>query len=165
MCQILQRRLSLKHDQADSAFRTEINMDDVSRRERGKMQEQGDASPARPVDERRLAAWIGKSILVKGDVISTGDLIIDGQVQGTIELGDHSLTIGAGAAVVADLVAKTITISGTVTGNVTGHARVELRVTGSVDGDITAPRFVMEDGAVLRGKVDTSGRTNAADTR
>ncbi len=113
-------------------------------------------------DERRLAAWIGKSILVRGDVVSAGDLIIDGQVQGTIELGDHSLTIGVGAAVVADLVARTITISGAVTGNVIGHARVELRVTGSVDGDITTPRFVMEDGAILRGKLDTSGKMTAA---
>jgi cytoskeletal protein CcmA (bactofilin family) len=130
----------LKHDQAHNTFRTEINMD----------------------DERRLAAWIGKSILVRGDVVSAGDLIIDGQVQGTIELGDHSLTIGVGAAVVADLVARTITISGAVTGNVIGHARVELRVTGSVDGDITTPRFVMEDGAILRGKLDTSGKMTAA---
>ena len=121
------------------------------------MQERSEISPAKPVDERRLAAWIGKSILVKGDVVSTGDLIIDGQVQGTIELGDHNLTIGSGAAVVADLVAGSITISGAVTGNVTGHARVELRVTGSVSGDIRAPRFVMEDGAVLLGKVDTGG--------
>ena len=48
-------------------------------------------------DERRKAAWIGGSILVKGDVVSTEDLVIDGQVQGTIELGDHSLTIGSGA--------------------------------------------------------------------
>ena len=58
------------------------------------------------------AAWIGGSILVKGDVVSSEDLVIDGKVEGTIELGDHNLTIGAGAAVVADLVAKNITISG-----------------------------------------------------
>ncbi len=109
-------------------------------------------------DERRLASWIGKSILIKGDVVSSGDLIIDGQVQGTIELGDHSLTIGPGAGVVADLVAKTVTISGKVKGNVTGLARVELRSTGSVEGDVTAPAFVMDDGAAISGKVDTGSR-------
>jgi cytoskeletal protein CcmA (bactofilin family) len=106
-------------------------------------------------DERRKAAWIGGSILVKGDVVSTEDLIIDGQVQGTIELGDHSLTIGQSATVVADLVAKTVTISGKVQGNVMGAARVELKATGRVEGDVTAPQFVMEDGAALSGKVDT----------
>jgi cytoskeletal protein CcmA (bactofilin family) len=106
-------------------------------------------------EERRKAAWIGGSILVKGDVVSTEDLMIDGQVQGTIELGDHSLTIGQGASVVADLVAKTVTISGKVQGNVIGAAKVELKATAKVDGDITAPKFVMEDGAALSGKVDT----------
>ena len=106
-------------------------------------------------EERRKAAWIGGSILVKGDVVSTEDLIIDGKVEGTIELGDHSLTIGPGASVVADLVAKSVTISGTVKGDVVGAARVELKSSAKVEGDITAPKFSMEDGAALSGKVDT----------
>lgn len=121
----------------------------------------GTATPAGTIEERRLAAWIGRQILVKGDVISSGDLVIDGQVQGTIEVGDHNLTIGEGAAVVAHLVAKSVTISGTVTGNVTGKATVILRATGSVEGDITAPRFVMEDGAILHGRVDAAGKRAA----
>ena len=107
------------------------------------------------MDERRRAAWIGGSILVKGDVVSTEDLIIDGQVQGTIELGDHSLTIGSGASVVADLVAKDITISGHVKGDVVGSGTVELKSSAKVEGDISAPKFVMEEGASLSGKVDT----------
>ena len=107
------------------------------------------------MEERRKSAWIGGSILVKGDVVSTEDLVIDGQVQGTIELGDHSLTIGPGAAIVADLVARTITISGKVQGNVMGSSKVELKATAKVEGDISAPKFVMDDGAHLSGKVDT----------
>lgn len=107
------------------------------------------------MDERRRAAWIGGSILVKGDVVSTEDLVIDGKVEGTIELGNHSLTIGAGASVVADLVAKDITISGTVKGDVVGSAKVELKASAKVEGDINAPKFVMEEGATLSGKVDT----------
>jgi len=106
-------------------------------------------------DERRKAAWIGGSILVKGDVVSTEDLIIDGQVEGTIELGDNSLTIGAGAAVVADLVAKNITISGQVKGDVVGSGTVELKSSAKVEGNINAPKFLMEEGASLSGKVDT----------
>ena len=109
-------------------------------------------------EERRIAAWIGKAILVKGDVISTEDLVIDGKVEGRIELGDHNLTILQGAAVVAHLVAKSVTISGNVTGNVTGHATVVLRSTGIVEGNITAPKFVMEDETVLLGKVDAAGK-------
>ena len=106
-------------------------------------------------DERRRAAWIGGSILVKGDVVSSEDLVIDGKVEGTIELGDHNLTIATGAAVVADLVAKNITISGELKGDVVGSGTVELKSTARVEGDINAPKFVMEDGAALRGKVDT----------
>lgn len=106
-------------------------------------------------DERRKAAWISGAIVVKGDVVSNEDLVIDGQIHGSIELGDHSLTIGQGATVVADLAAKTVTISGTLKGNVTGSGRVELRSTAKVEGDISSPTLVMEDGANLSGKVDT----------
>jgi cytoskeletal protein CcmA (bactofilin family) len=107
------------------------------------------------MEERRRASWIGESILVKGDVVSTGDLVIDGKVEGTIALGDHSLTIGERAAVTADLKAKAVIISGKVKGNVVSAGKVELKKTANVEGDITAPKFAMEDGAVLSGKIDT----------
>jgi cytoskeletal protein CcmA (bactofilin family) len=110
--------------------------------------------------ERRVAAWVGKALRVEGRIISSEDLTIDGAVEGSIELGDHSLTIGAGAAVTADLVAKTITISGSVRGTVLATEMVELRATGSVDGDITTPKFVMADGATARGKIDAGTRTS-----
>jgi cytoskeletal protein CcmA (bactofilin family) len=110
------------------------------------------------MEERRRANWIGGSILVKGDVVSSGDLVIDGQVQGTIEVGDHSLTIGSDASVVADLIAKEVMISGKVTGNVVGATKVELTATAEVEGDVTAPEFVMAAGATLRGKVDMGSR-------
>ena len=103
--------------------------------------------------ERRLVAWIGKAVRVEGKVISEEDLTIDGDVEGSIELGDHSLTIGQAATIRADLVAKTVTISGKVNGNVRAVDKVELRATGSVDGNITAPRFVMAEGATVMGKV------------
>ena len=106
-------------------------------------------------DERRRAAWIGGSVLVKGNVVSTEDLVIDGKVEGTIEIGDHNLTIGSGAEVVADLIAKNITISGQVRGDLVGSGTVELKSSAKVEGDINAPKFVMEEGATLIGKVDT----------
>ena len=103
--------------------------------------------------ERRVVAWIGKAVRVEGKVISEEDLTIDGDVEGSIELGGHSLTIGEEARIRADLVAKTVTISGKVNGNVRAVDKVDLRATGSVDGNITAPRFVMADGATVMGKV------------
>jgi len=112
--------------------------------------------------ERRMSAWVGKALLVQGKIISTENLTIDGRVEGTIELGDHSLTIGAGASVEADLVAQTIVISGAVAGNVKATVKVDLQATASVTGDIVSPLVVMADGAVVVGKVDATGRKRAA---
>jgi len=108
--------------------------------------------------ERRMAAWVGKALLIQGKVTSTENLTIDGRVEGTIELGDHDLTIGSGASVQADLVAQTIVISGEVAGNVLASVKVDLHAGGSVKGDITTPLFVMADGAGVTGKVDVTGR-------
>lgn len=121
--------------------------------------EQGrpDAKP-QPPEERRMAAWVGKALLIQGRIVSTENLTIDGTVEGTIELGDHSLTIGAGASIKADLVAQTIVISGEVAGNVRATVKVDLHATGSVTGDIAAPLLVMADGAVVTGSVDVTGR-------
>jgi len=110
------------------------------------------------MEERRKSAWIGSSVIVTGDVNSTEDLVIDGQVNGTIKIGNHNLTIGQSATVVANLDAKTVTISGKVTGNVISAGLVALKATAKVEGDITAPKLLLEDGAVLSGKVDTGDR-------
>ena len=107
--------------------------------------------------ERRVVAWIGKSVRIEGKVVSEEDLTIDGHVEGSIELGNHSLSIGPSAAIRADLFAKNITISGAVKGNVRGLERIDLQATGSIEGDVTSPRLKMADGAVIAGKVDVGG--------
>ena len=104
-------------------------------------------------NERRTLAWIGKAVRVEGKVVSAEDLTIDGDVQGSIELGSHTLTIGPDARIKADVLAKTVTISGKVHGNVKAVEKVDLRSTGSVEGDIVTPRFAMADGATVLGKV------------
>ena len=110
------------------------------------------------MEERRKSCWISGAITVTGNVTSAGDLVIDGRVEGAIEIGNHNLTIGETAAVVADLIARDVTVAGSVKGNVLGSGKVELKKNSTVEGDITAPRFAMEDGAVLIGKVDMGER-------
>src|SRR5438270_3558738 len=107
--------------------------------------------------ERRMSAWVGKALLIQGKIISTENLTIDGRVEGTIELGDHSLTIGAGASVAADLVAQTIVISGEVTGNVNATVKVDLHASAAVHGDVSTPLIAMADGAVVTGRLDVAG--------
>jgi len=109
--------------------------------------------PKAPMDERRVAAWIGRALRIEGRIVSDENLTIDGQIEGTIEVGNHNLTIGDGATVKADLSAKSITIGGTVNGNLTASERIDLRASASVFGDIATPRLVMDDGAVVKGKV------------
>jgi len=105
-------------------------------------------------NERRVAAWVGKALRIEGRIISSEDLTIDGSVEGSIELGNHTLTIGQGATVKADLAARTITISGTVTGRVRATEAVELHATAQVDGDITTPKLTMAEGATARGRIE-----------
>lgn len=108
--------------------------------------------------ERRVTAWIGRAVRIEGKVVSAEDLVIDGRVDGSIELSEHSLTIGADGVIKADLFAKRIMISGTVTGDVTATERIDLRDTGTVTGNITTPQFVMAEGATVLGKVDAGRR-------
>jgi cytoskeletal protein CcmA (bactofilin family) len=106
-----------------------------------------------------VIAWLGKGVTIKGDVIGSEDLHIDGHVEGRIELPDHCLLIGPDATVRAQVIARAITIMGAVTGTVTASDTVDLRESSSVDGDICAPKVVMADGAQLNGKVDTLSKT------
>jgi cytoskeletal protein CcmA (bactofilin family) len=102
-----------------------------------------------------VTAWLGKGVTIKGDVIGSEDLQIDGHVEGRIELRDHYLLIGPNATVRAHVIARAITIMGAVTGTVTARDTVDLRKSSSVNGDIYAPKVVVAEGAQLNGKVDT----------
>jgi cytoskeletal protein CcmA (bactofilin family) len=116
--------------------------------------------PGLPLEERRVVAWIGKSVFFRGDLISQEDMTIEGRVEGTIELRDHSLIIGPDADISADIVAKMVTVLGTLTGTIIASEMVEIRETGCVEGNITSRQLVMADGAALRGRVDTGARAS-----
>jgi cytoskeletal protein CcmA (bactofilin family) len=99
-------------------------------------------------------ARIGKTIVICGEVKGSEDLIVDGRVEGTVNLSESRLTIGPTATVAANLSAKDILILGQVQGNLVASGRVELRAGCQVEGDIHALRLAVEDNAVFRGKVD-----------
>src|SRR5262245_26749793 len=106
-------------------------------------------------------AQFGRSICVKGEITGAEDLTVDGQVDGRIDLPNHTLTVGPNATVCADITAKTVMIFGTVVGSVTAHDRIEIRRSGSVDGNVICSRLVVQDGAILCGKVETRGERRA----
>lgn len=100
------------------------------------------------------AATIGKSVRVNGQLSGSENLKIEGYVEGKIELGDHALIVGPNGAIKAEVVAKVVVVEGQVDGNISASERVDIRDSGSMEGDITAPRVVIADGAVFRGTVD-----------
>ena len=99
-------------------------------------------------------ARIGKTVVIRGEVKGSEDLIVDGRVEGTVNLLESRLTVGPNANVEADLTAKDVLILGQVQGNVVASGRVELRAGCVMEGDIRALRLAVEDNAVFRGKVD-----------
>jgi cytoskeletal protein CcmA (bactofilin family) len=101
-------------------------------------------------------ANIGKSISIKGDLTGNEDLVIDGNIEGRIDLPNNQLTIGAEGKIKADIHAKSAVLVGHVTGNVSATERIEVQASGIVDGDVRAPRLVVQEGAVLNGTVEMS---------
>lgn len=102
----------------------------------------------------RSAAVIGQTIKVKGSITGSENLVVEGTVDGTIDLTNHDLTIGQTGQVDADLNAKTVRVDGQVTGDISGEEKVVVSKSGRVQGNITAPRVTLEDGAKFKGTID-----------
>ncbi len=109
----------------------------------------------KPVEQ----ATIGRSIRIRGEVSGDEDLLIQGHVDGTVSLKQHALTIGSEGEVKADVTARLITVEGRVEGDLTADEQLILRGSAQVDGDLTAPRVVLEDGASFRGGIDMGDPT------
>ena len=107
---------------------------------------------------------IGPTIYIKGDLSGQEDLIIEGRVEGTIELRQHNVTVGKKGKVKADIYGKTITIEGEVQGNLYGEEQLVLRQTSTVRGNITAPRVSLEDGSNFKGSIDMSPKEMSGST-
>ena len=103
----------------------------------------------------RIVMDLGKSIVIKGDLIASEDLTLYGRMEGSVTLhGGHTLTIGRFADITAKIDAKAVVVQGAVTGDITAREKIEIQTTGSVSGDVFAPRLAIADGASLRGRVD-----------
>lgn len=99
-------------------------------------------------------AHIGKSVVIKGELSGSEDLYVDGNVEGKIELRNHSLILGPNGKVKADVIAKAVVIQGKLDGSVNASERVELLKSAVVTGDVTTQRIAIEEGAFLKGKVE-----------
>jgi cytoskeletal protein CcmA (bactofilin family) len=110
-------------------------------------------NPVKTVSAPMEQATIGRSVVIKGDISGAEPLFVDGQVEGTITLADHRVTIGRNGIVTANINAKEVVIMGKVTGNVECSDRLDIRGEGTLIGDVVTQRISVEDGAVMSGKV------------
>jgi cytoskeletal protein CcmA (bactofilin family) len=99
-------------------------------------------------------AVLGKSVIVKGQIYSREDLTIDGEVEGTVELQEHRLTVGPNGKVTASVKAREIVVLGTIHGNVETTDKIDIRKDAKLVGDIKTARVVIEDGAYFKGNID-----------
>ncbi|HEY3129075.1 MAG TPA: polymer-forming cytoskeletal protein [Acidobacteriota bacterium] len=104
---------------------------------------------------------IGPSVVFKGDIQGSEDLVIEGEIEGKINLKDNSLHLGPKSRVRAEIYAKSVTIEGEVQGDVYAVERLVIKKSGRLHGNIVAPRLVLEDGARFKGTIDMEKRVEA----
>ena len=109
-------------------------------------------------------ARLGASLHVKGEISGNEDLHIDGSLEGLIQLEDRKLTVGASAKLTADVVAREVVVYGSVKGNLRARDRIEIKKDGSVVGDLTTARIMIEDGAYFKGSIEIDRSASGSDT-
>src|ERR1700688_4842373 len=112
----------------------------------------------------RTTARLGGSLHVKGEITGNEDLHIDGSVEGLVQLEDRKLTVGATAKVTADVIAREVVVYGSVKGNLRARDRIEIKKDGSVVGDLTTARIMIEDGAYFKGSIEIDRSASGSDT-
>jgi len=122
---------------------------------RGKDKNSSGQSPGRR-QGREPVSLISADLSVRGDLISPGDLQIDGLVEGDIQC--QSLTIGPSATVTGNVLAEEVLIRGSLHGDIEARS-VTLGKTAQVNGDILHDTIAIEAGALLDGHI--RGRNRA----
>jgi cytoskeletal protein CcmA (bactofilin family) len=115
----------------------------------------------RPSDAtaERAMGWLGSGLQVKGEISGSEDLLIEGSVEGLIQLHDRKLTVGPTAKVTADINARDVVVYGYVKGDVRATGKIEIRNDGSVMGNLTTAQILIEDGANFRGSIEIDRST------
>jgi cytoskeletal protein CcmA (bactofilin family) len=127
--------------------------------------------PTPPPPSREQRATIGRSITIRGEVRGNEDLLIQGEIDGSVELEKQAVTVGEEGKVTANITGRVVTVEGFVEGDLKAEERVILTSSAQVEGDITAPRVVLEDGANFRGGIDMgvqgkeSGKADASSSQ
>src|SRR5277367_6735091 len=154
----------------DAPARTPLPQQPRSNVASGSSSFSGEAKTMAPLDSSYPAsnsgsgtARLGSTLHVKGEITGNEDLLIDGSVEGLVQLEDRKLTVGASAKVTADVIAREVVVYGNVKGNLRARDRIEIKKDGSVVGDLTTARISIEDGAYFKGSIEIDKTGDEAD--
>ena len=110
--------------------------------------------------EKKKASILGPTLKFKGELTANEDLVIQGQVEGSIKHSSN-LTIGEAGKLKANIEADHVAIEGAVTGDIAGETSVVVKESANVDGNIYSPTVTLREGATFNGKIDMSGKDRA----
>jgi cytoskeletal protein CcmA (bactofilin family) len=102
----------------------------------------------------------GMALRIKGELTASEDVLIDGFFEGTIDVKGHNVIAAAGARVRAAVTARTVTVDGYLEGHITAES-VDIGPTATVEANVIAKHFALEEGAQFKGAVNTE-RARAA---
>jgi len=105
-----------------------------------------------------MSTGIGQSIRIKGEVTAREPFLVAGHVEGTIDVDGHTLTVAEGSTVSADVSADTVVIQGTIKGATTAAIKIDIRPTAKLEGEFSAPSISIAEGAIVQGRIETTGR-------
>lgn len=101
-------------------------------------------------------SMVGNGVTIGGEIHCQQDLLVDGEVNGSVVIPDHKLTIGPKAKVKADIKGHNVVVVGNVEGNIEANERIELRSQCRLMGDVRSPRIVIENGAYIKGSIEVT---------
>lgn len=107
-----------------------------------------------PVAGTQPSSTLGRSVVIKGELVGKEDLMIEGQFEGTIDVAEHTVTVGAQGQVKSEIRARQVVVHGSVAGKITAREKIEIRRTGNVVGDLVAAGVAIEDGAYFKGSIE-----------
>jgi cytoskeletal protein CcmA (bactofilin family) len=103
-----------------------------------------------PVSEKTI---IANSFTIEGELVAKEDTMIQGRVDGSILVEDHTVRIGKEGHVSGEILAKNVIVEGTINGRLSAKETVVLRKQAEVQGEILSPRVAMEEGCKFNGQV------------
>ncbi len=112
--------------------------------------------PPATAERRRQTTLIAPGSLVTGRITGPTELLVEGEIEGDLEI-DGVITVGSEGRVRGEIAGKVVRVGGRVVGNVRGGERVEVLATGALEGDVSAPRVTIAEGAFFKGRVEMGG--------